>query len=293
MLPPTAFLGLGRMGHPMAARLLDARVPLAVWNRTAARAASLVERGARQAATPADAARGADVVVLMLTDAGAVDRVLVGEGGLLDALAPGAVIADCSTIGPEEARAFAALAAERGVGWVDAPVLGSTPAAAKGTLTILAGGRDADVERAEPVLRALGERIVRTGPSGSASTLKLAMNLLVGGVTELLAESILLAAGAGVSLDVYRETLFASVLDSPFLRYKAPQLLERRFAPLFTTALMRKDLELVLAEGARQGLTLAGTRAARDAYAAAEQAGHAEDDMAAVIEAVAGKRGGA
>ena len=287
-----AFLGLGRMGRPMAARLLDAGWSLAVWNRTPGRDADLVARGARSAASPADAVRDAQVVVLMLADPPALDAVLVGREGALGSLERGALVIDCSTVGPDDSRNLAHRCAERGVRFVDAPVLGSTPAAAGGTLTVLAGG-DADaVDAAEPVLRHFGQRIVRAGPTGSGSALKLAMNLLVGGLTELLAESIVLAQRSGVKTEVFRETLFTSVLDSPFLRYKAPQLLERQFAPLFTTALMLKDLELALALGRSAGLSLGGLEAVRDAYAASAADGRGDVDFSAVIDTIAGQGAG-
>lgn len=274
----------------MAARLLAAGYPVTVWNRTAERARDLTERGAGVARTPALAARGARHVVLMLADPPAVDAVLLGEGGVLAALDQGATVIDCSTVGPEDSRRAAARCADIGVGFVDAPVLGSTPAAEQGTLTVLAGGEEAAVRAAEPILQVFGSRVVRTGGVGSASTLKLVMNLLVGGLTELLAEAVLLAEGSGLAKDVVRDALFASVLNSPFLGYKAPQLLDRRFSPLFTTGLMLKDLDLVLALASAQGLELPGTGAVREAYASAAAAGRRDDDFSAVIEELERRR---
>jgi 3-hydroxyisobutyrate dehydrogenase-like beta-hydroxyacid dehydrogenase len=286
--PPTAFLGLGRMGHPMAARLLGAGYPLTVWNRSPERGRDLAGRGARLASTPADAARGARVVVMMLADPPAVTRALLAPDGALGALGEGNVVVDCSTVGPDDSRRFAAECAKRGVGFVDAPVLGSTPAAEQGTLTVLVGGEASLVAKVEPVLRVFGQQVVRAGETGHASTLKLCMNLLVGGLTELLAESILLAERAGLAREVVRETLFASVLNSPFLRYKAPQLLERQFAPLFTTKLLLKDLDLVLALAREQALALPATESIRETYARTAAEGRGDEDFSAVIEHLAG-----
>ena len=285
--PPVAFLGLGRMGHPMAARLLDAGYPLAVWNRTAERGRDLTARGARLASTPADAARGARVVVTMLADPPAVAAALLGPDGALGVLAAGSVVVDCSTVGPDDSRRFAAECARRGVRFVDAPVLGSTPAAEQGALTVLAGGEPALVAEVGPMLRVFGQQVVRVGETGHASTLKLCMNLLVGGLTELLAESILLAERAGLSREVVRETLFSSVLNSPFLRYKAPQLLDRQFAPLFTTRLLLKDLDLVLDLARAQSLTLPATESIRETYGRTAAEGRGEEDFSAVIEHLA------
>jgi 3-hydroxyisobutyrate dehydrogenase len=287
LAPRVSFLGLGRMGHPMATRLLDAGYPLAVWNRTTDRGRDLAARGARLAPTPAEATRGARVAVLMLADPAAVRDVLLGTDGVLAGLGEGAVVVDMSTVGPADSREFAARCAERGVRFVNAPVLGSKPAAEQGKLTVLAAGDAEAIDEVEPVLRSLGSTVVRVGAVGQGSTLKLCMNLLVGGLTELLAEAIVLAERAGLAPDVMRETLMASVLSSPFLAYKAPQLLERQFSPLFTTKLLLKDLDLALAVARDEGVPLPGTEAVREAYARAVGAGYADQDFAAVIEIVA------
>ena len=283
---PVAFLGLGRMGHPMAARVLAAGHPLAIWNRTAARGEDLATRGARLARTPGDAVRGARVIITMLADPSAVERVLAGDDGVLRALERGAVLADCSTVGPEHSRAFAAQCADAGAGFVDAPVMGSITAAEQGTLTVLAGGDAGVVDAVEPVLRTFGRTVVRTGPTGSASALKVVMNLLVGGLTELLAEAIVLAERSGLPSAVVKDTLGASVLNSPFLGYKAPQLLERRFTPLFTTELMLKDLNLALDLARQAGLSLPSAQVIRDQYARAAANGRADDDFSSVISEI-------
>ena len=268
----------------MAARLLAAGYPLRVWNRTAARGRDLGERGARLALTPAAAVEGADIIVTMLADPAAVERVFHGDDGLLTALKPGATVIDCSTVGPDDSRAFATHCAGAGVRFIDAPVLGSIPQAEQGALLILAGGDADTLDAAEPILLVLGKQIVRAGPVGNGSALKLVMNLLVGGITELLAEAIVLAERAGVEKDVVQRTLAASVLHSPFLGYKAPQLLDRQFAPLFTTQLMLKDLNLVLELAGVLGVMLPATTTVRDQYARSSSADRAEQDFSAVIE---------
>jgi 3-hydroxyisobutyrate dehydrogenase-like beta-hydroxyacid dehydrogenase len=282
-----ALLGLGRMGHAMAGRILAAGYPLAVWNRTAERGRDVADRGARLAASPADAARDADVVITILADPPAVRAVLLGDAGVLATARKGAVLVDASTVGPADSREFAAACAARGVRFVDAPVLGSSPVAEQGKLTTLAGGEAAVVAEVEPVLRTFSATVVRAGATGQGSTVKLCMNMLVAGLTEVLAESIVLADRAGLAPSVLRETLAASVLSSPFLGYKAPQLFERRFAPLFTTRLLLKDLDLALTLARETGIVLPGTSAVRGMYARAAEAGHGDDDFAAVIDAVA------
>lgn len=284
--PPLAFLGLGSMGRLMAARLLEAGYPLAVWNRTAGRGDEFVQRGARRGATPADAAAQARIIFLMVADPGAVEGVLLGDEGVLRGVSRDATVVNCSTVGPEDARTFAANCAAAGARYVDAPVLGSLNQARTGALVALAGG-DADViTEVEPVLRVLAKQVVRAGTVGEGSALKLIMNLLVGGITELLAESITRAERAGLARDVVRETLLGSVLASPFVGYKAPQLFDRQFAPLFTTQLMLKDLNLLLHFAADLGVALPATSVIRDVYVKAVAAGHGEEDFAAVREAL-------
>lgn len=282
-----AFLGLGRMGVPMASRLRERGHHLTVWNRTRAAADSLATQGVHVADSPADAARGAQVVITMLADPGAVEGVLMGDEGILRGARHGATFIDCSTVGPEDSRACASSAAAAGLHFVDAPVLGSIRQAEAGELTILAGGDEGTIAAVEPTLLAFGTRVVRAGPVGNGSALKLVMNLLVGGLTELLAEAFTLADRAGVPKDVVRETLFASVLNSPFVGYKAPQLLDRQFSPLFTTRLLLKDLNLALHLATDLGIALPATVTIRDVYARSADAGRADQDFSAVIEQVA------
>lgn len=275
----------------MAARLLAAGAPLTIWNRNPERGADLVAQGARHAKTPADAAYDAEFVLTMLADPPALEKVLAAPDGVLKTLKRSALLIDCSTIGPAVARATAEQCAARGAGYVDAPVLGSVPAAEQGMLTILVGGGDGDVERARTVLSHLGSAIIHTGAAGSASALKLVMNLLIGGQTELMAEAFLLAERAGLSRQLVMDALTGSVLNSPFVGYKAPQLLDRKFAPLFTTALLLKDIDLALELARAHGLSLPGTRAVRDAYGVSAVTGRRDEDFSAVIASLELPRG--
>lgn len=283
-----AFLGLGRMGTPMAQRLIDAGHSLTVWSRTRAHAEALVARGARVADSPADAVHDAKIVVLMLADPRAVESVLGGAHGVTTAPLGDALVIDCSTVGPGHARRFAELVRHAGGRFVDAPVLGSTPAATAGTLTVLASGEGAALDAAEPILSRFG-RVVRAGEVGQGNALKLVMNLLVGGLTEVLAEALVLGERSGLSPTLVRETIFASVLKSPFLEYKAPQLFEKRYAPLFGASLMLKDMDLILAQARGVGASLPAAAVMRELYGetVAESAAQGEErDFAAVIEAV-------
>ncbi|HEX2118957.1 MAG TPA: NAD(P)-dependent oxidoreductase, partial [Acidimicrobiales bacterium] len=186
-----AFCGLGRMGGPMAGRLVDAGHDVAVWNRTASRAAPLVERGARLAGSPAAAAQGADVAFTMLADPGAVERVVLGPDGLAGSLGPGATLVEMSTIGRDAVRALAARLPQ-GVDMLDAPVLGSVPAATEGTLKVFVGGDDGVFERCRPVLEAIGTPR-HLGPLGAGAAMKLVANSTLGALMCGLAEALALA----------------------------------------------------------------------------------------------------
>ncbi|MFF4235094.1 NAD(P)-binding domain-containing protein [Actinomadura geliboluensis] len=240
-----AFLGLGRMGAPMAARLLTAGHDLAVWNRTPARAAPLAGAGATAAATPAEAAAGRDLVITMLTDADAVEAALFGPAGAVAALAPGAVIADMSTIGPDAVRRVRDRL-PAGIGFVDAPVSGSVPQAEAGELVILAGAAEADLARCAAAFEALGH-VRHAGPPGAGAALKLVVNgALVAGFATL-GEALAVADRLGVDTGLALELLSRA---SP----QARRLLDGEGPPRFTLALAAKDLGLALDGGARGGV---------------------------------------
>ena len=285
---PVAFLGLGAMGKPMARRVIDAGYLVTAWNRTGGRADELITRGARVAEHPRDAAAGSRVVVLMVSDPAAVSAVLGGERGVLAGAREGTTVVNTSTVGPLDSIRFAAQCREAGLPYVESPVMGSVGQAASGTLVAIASGDTAAVAAVSGLLLAMAKQIIRAGDIGQASTLKLVMNLLVGGTIELLAESIAAAHRAGLPLELFRETLLSSVLASPFVGYKSPLLFERRYEPQFSTRLMLKDLDLVLASAAQHGLELPATSVIRDQFARATSAGLGDRDAAAVREVLDG-----
>ncbi|MGH7647439.1 MAG: NAD(P)-dependent oxidoreductase [Gemmatimonadaceae bacterium] len=285
---PIAFLGLGAMGKPMASRLVDAGYLLTAWNRTPGKADALIKRGARVADNARDASSGARVVVVMVADPAAVSSVLGGDRGVLAGAREGTIVVNTSTIGPSDSARFAAQCGEKGLPYVEAPVMGSIGQASSGTLVAIVSGDSAAVAEASGMLLVVAKQIIRAGDIGQASTLKLVMNLLVGGTIELLGESIAAAHRAGLPLELFRETLLSSVLASPFVGYKSPLLFERRYDPQFSTRLMLKDLELVLASAEQNGLSLPATAVIRDQFARAVAAGLGDSDAAAVREVMDG-----
>ena len=240
-----AFLGLGAIGRPMAARLAAASdISLAVWNRTAERARAFAsETGARHASTPADAARGADLAITCFPVSADVDAVLDGPEGLLAGLARGAMLVDCTSGDPATSRRIAAKLAERGVGFLDAPVSGGTIGAEQGTLTVMVGGDEALLQRARPVLEAFGKKIVHCGDVGAGDALKAVNNALLAIHVWSTAEGLATLAKAGVSADVALDVINASSGRSNASMNLFPdRVLTRAFPRTFRLALLDKDV---------------------------------------------------
>ncbi|MDQ6726712.1 MAG: NAD(P)-dependent oxidoreductase [Actinomycetota bacterium] len=283
-----AFCGLGQMGTPMAGRVLDAGHDLTVWNRTPERADPLVDRGARRAGSAADAASGAEVVVTMLADPGALEEVVFGPEGVAAGLAPGSTLIDMSTVGPDVVRDLAARL-PAGVHMLDAPVLGSVPQATEGTLKVFVGGEADVVERWRPVLEALGTP-THLGPLGSGAAMKLVANSTLGAAMCGLAEALALADALGLGQAAVLDILAGSPIGAT-VRGKRALIDGGEYRPAnFKLALAAKDLGLVTGAADAAGLYLRLARAAGEWFAQAVDAGLGDRDYSAVI-AVA--RGGA
>jgi 3-hydroxyisobutyrate dehydrogenase len=282
-----AFLGLGIMGSRMARNLRAAGFDVVVWNRTRARAE---EVGEPIAATPRDAAAGADVVITMVVDAPQVEAVLFGDDGAAEGLAAGALVVDMSTIAPSAVHRIAERLAERGIAFVDAPVTGSKPAAEDGTLTIMAGGSAEDYNRAKPLFDAMGRLIVHCGPSGHGAMVKLLNNALAAINAAALAEALDLAEIYGLDADRLVEVMSAGSAKSVMLDLKARPMLERNYEPLFKLAHMLKDLRHALEEADALDEEFDLARDAEALYAAADAAGYGDQDFAAVVEVVRARK---
>ena len=279
-----AFLGLGAIGRPMAARLAAAPdVTLAVWNRTAERArAFAADTGARHALTAAHAARGADVASTSFPVSADVDAVLDGADGLLAGLARGALVVDCTSGDPATSRRIAEKLAERGVGFLDAPVSGGTIGAEQGTLTVMVGGEAALLERARPVLEKFGKKIVHCGDVGAGDALKAVNNALLAIHVWSTAEGLAALAKAGVSADVALDVINASSGRSNASMNLFPErVLTRAFPRTFRLALLDKDVRIAADVAREQGvpspmlqLTSEIFRLAR--HALGEEADHVE-----------------
>ena len=274
-----AFFGLGIMGRPMAAKLVQAGHEVAVWNRTAGKDVE----GARKAVSPAEAARGAEVVWMCVSDTKAVERVLFGPDGVEQALEAGMIIADSSTISPSATERFAERVKARGVEYVDAPITGSKIAAEAGTLIFMAGGDDAAMARLQPLFEAMGKQVFHMGATGKGQATKLVMNLQIALIFEGFAEALALGAKLGVDVQKLLPLVQASMVRSGVVDYKAPFILRRDFSPNFPLRLMLKDIHLALDAAKESRVRLPGLEAVEEVYDLAAEEGHQDLDYAATL----------
>ena len=274
-----AFLGLGIMGQSMASNLVKAGHEVAVWNRSAGKDVE----GARSAATPADAAQGAEVIWMCVSDTKAVDSVLFGASGAEAALAPGMIIADSSTISPSATRRFAERVKARGVDYVDAPMTGSKIAAAAGSLIFMVGGNDDALARLQPLFQAMGKQVFHMGETGKGQATKLVMNLQIALIFEGFAEALTLATKLGVDIEKLLPLIQASMVRSGVVEYKASFIMKRDFSPNFPLRLMLKDIHLALDAAKEARVRLPGLEAVEEVYDVAAEEGHADLDYAATL----------
>ena len=284
-----AFLGLGTMGGGMAANLLKAGFSLAVYNRTAAKAQPLVDAGARLASTPADAAKGASIVLSMLADDAASREVWLGKDGALAAADQGAILVESSTVSPAWIAELAGLAAQHGAEFLDAPVTGSRMQAEAGQLSILVGGSDAALAAATPVLRAMSKEIVHLGPVGSGSKMKLVNNFLCGVQIASLAEALAWIERSGLDPEKALDVLKTGAPGSPLLGAISARMAAHNYTVNFLLRLIVKDLQYAQNEAARCDVDLTTAQVARSLFESAVAKGYGEVDMSAVIEPLRNK----
>src|SRR5438477_13165689 len=282
-----AFIGLGRMGHGMAGRYLDAGFAVAVWNRSKAKAEDLIARGARWASSPADAAVEADAVVTMVVDDEASRAVWLGNDGVAARAKPGAIAIECSTVSYNHALDLARELRGRGLIYIDCPVTGLPDAAANGKLTLLVGAEPADLELARPFLAPLSTTIRHFGAVGSGTVYKLINNLMGAIQIAGVAEGLAIAEQAGLDMKLVLEAVETGVAASPQVIRHSRRMVARDFSgATFTAALRHKDAAyaVTLAESLLSDAPLMG-RAAVQAYSRAK-AYAADDDEGKMIEIV-------
>ena len=285
------FIGLGIMGQPMALNLVKAGHKVAVYNRTRDKAEPLAKAGATVAASPAEAARGADVVMMIVSDSAAVETVVAGQDGILQTLGSGSIVIDSSTISPVVSRKLACMSAGKGASWLDAPVTGSKHGAEKGELTFMIGGDREAFERALPILQLLGKKHIYCGSHGLGLSAKLAQNVIQSAMVEVFCEGFVLAAKAGVPPATMLEIIQGSMARATLTDFKAPFIFKGDFTPYFPLKWMHKDLDLAMQAAYAQNVPMPAAAAVKEVYGTAKAQGKGDLDYAAVItflEEVAG-----
>lgn len=273
-------IGLGNMGTAIAERLLAAEWDVAVHNRTPGKAEPMRAAGATVFETAGALAEAVDVVLTSLADDDALESVATVVAG---AAQPGTLLVDLSTVSPAASARVAALADEAGLLYLRAPVSGNPSVVQSGNLTFIASGPREAFERAEPTLLAIGRSIHEVGEAEQARVVKLAINLVIGGLAELMAEALVLSEASGVSRAALLETMGDSAAGAPFVKYKTEPLLRDDYSATFTTRLMEKDVDLVLEEAASAGVPLPLAAELKRRIRATVAAGYGDDDFMALF----------
>jgi len=288
---PVAILGLGIMGGGMASRLLAAQFALSVYNRNPARARPFADAGAFVAGSPAEAAARSEIILSMVADDDASRSVWLGEDGALRKLPPGRLLIECSTLSGGWIRELAAAASQRGCDFLDAPVTGSKAQAASGELRFLVGGPEHTLQRARPVLQAMGREIIHFGATGSGVLMKLINNFLCGVQAASLAEAMALVSAGGLERAKALDILTTGAPGSPMVKSLSSRAEARDFTPNFELRLMAKDLRYSNAESERiRNTGLQTVPGAIQIFEQATAAGFGEKDISAVIEFLANAR---
>lgn len=283
--PNLGYIGLGLMGGPMAQRLVGAGFPLHVWNRSPDKLAALVDAGAHAAPNPRGVAEASDIVFTCLTDTDAVEAVVFGRDGIAEAGSADKTLVDFSSMRPDKAQEFAdRLRATTGMGWIDAPVSGGVPGATNGTLTVMAGGTEADFERVRPTVAHLAGRFTLMGANGAGQTTKLINQMIVGAGLALMAECCQFAEDAGIDPAKLPEALAGGRADSPLLQQFMPRMAARDRDVQGRIAIMVKDLNTVMDTARQLGSSLPLTGLASEIHKLLVKQGLADEDNAATVD---------
>jgi 3-hydroxyisobutyrate dehydrogenase len=279
-------VGLGTMGGAMAHNIARAGFPLTVWNRTPERTRAFEVLGIPVASTPAALGGAVDVVLVCVSDSPDVESVLFGPDGVASGAPPGSLVIDCSTIDPEAARRFAARLGQQGVAFVDAPVTGGSEGARDGTLAILVGGEVASVERARPILAAIGQTMTHFGPVGAGQAAKAVNQVIVAGTYIGVAEGMVLAIKAGLDPEQVVAALSGGAGQSWILTNRSHRMLANDYPPGFQVALHLKDLTIALSMARDTGTVLPVTALVAQLEVSLMALGHGADDLSALARSV-------
>ena len=283
------FIGLGIMGRGMASKLIEKGYPLTVWNRTPSKAQGLE---ASVAATPADVGRASDIVFVSVSDTDDVEQVAFGDEGAVTGMSAGSVLVDHSTISPTATKEFASRAGEHGVAWIDAPVSGGSEGADRGTLSVMAGGAAAALDRARPFMEAFSNSIVHVGEEPGSGQMVKAVNQILVVLNQLAAsEALLLAQAAGLDLARTLAAVEGGAAGSWMLSNRGPQMIERDWQPGFTIDLQQKDLRLILEAADEMGVPVPGVALVFQLYRSLQAKGLGSEGNHALVKALEGLAG--
>lgn len=280
------FIGLGTMGAPMAWNIKKAGYGLGVYNRSPDKTAPFREQGVPVHAAPAALAQNSDVIIIMVFGPQALQEVLSGSSGLCSGLRQGSLVINMSTVSREATLAAAGAVQAQKALFLDAPVAGSKKPAQDATLTILAGGEQALVERMTPLLKTMGSRIIYCGGVGQGTGMKLFINLLLGTLMQCFAEALCLGKALDLAIPAMLQTVENSALACPLYKAKGAALSAGDFSKNFSVDLIYKDLGLILDAALSKGIPLPVTLAAREAFGRARDRGFGDEDMCSVIKVI-------
>ncbi len=285
------FIGLGIMGSRMAANLQKHGYSLVVFNRTRAKAQSLLDRDGTFAKSPAKLAEQVDVLFTMLAHPDAVEQAALDPNGFLSHLKPNALWVDCSSVNPSFSKKMAAAAAARQVRFIDAPVTGSAPVAEEGKLVFWVGGNATDVETIRPLLQCMGSKIVHLGGHGMGTSMKMVINLLLGAGMASFAEAMALGQRLGLSQKMLFDSLLGMPTVAPFLASKREKIERKHYEAEFPLRWMQKDMHLASVSAYEAGVAMPLMNVVKEIYRLAMRGGHETEDFSAIYEFAVGNNG--
>lgn len=281
-----AFIGLGTMGIPMTLNILNAGFDLTVHNRTRDKEKIPAKEGAQRAASPREAAVGAEVIITCVSDTPDVEEIIMGENGVIHGAQAGSIVVDMSTISPSTTRRIAQDLGKNGIKMIDAPVSGGSEGAQKGTLSIMVGGEAEDLEKVDPVLKAMGKTITHIGPVGAGQLTKAINQIIVGGTYWSVAEGVTLGIKAGLDMDKVLQAVGSGAAQSWTLTNRSGNMIKNSYPLGFKVKLHRKDLNIALEIARELGVTLPLAAYVEQAETGLIARGHEDEDMSALARSI-------
>ena len=280
------FIGMGTMGAPMALNLLKAGHEVTVHNRSREKEAPVVEAGAKPAASPAEAAESAEVVITCVSDTPDVEEIILGETGVIRGAATGTIVVDMSTVSPSATRRIAERLGEKGIRMLDAPVSGGSEGAQNGTLSIMVGGEEADLIKVRPVLEAMGKTITHVGPIGAGQLTKAINQIVVAGTYWGVAEGIAIGLKAGLDMQKVVQAVGGGAAGSWAMINRSANMIKNSYPLGFKVRLHRKDLDIALEVARELGVTLPVTAYVEQVETGLIACGHGDEDISVIARSI-------